>query len=204
MSTIDWRLLSEVFVVLFVIMDPPGTIPVFLALTEAQTAKQRARAARQATFVSLGVILVFALFGQSILDYLHISLPALQASGGLLLLLIALELLTGKFDEDPKGREGVNVALVPLGIPLLAGPGAIVATMVFIHSASGAAEFSAIYLGIIAVHITIFAALRFSNVIHRILGASGTILVTRIAGILLAAIAVQLIADAVTTFMAEV
>lgn len=203
MNTVDWRLLSEVFVVLFVIMDPPGTIPVFLALTEAQTAKQRARAAVQATFVSLGVVLLFALFGQSILDYLHISLPALQASGGLLLLLVALELLTGRFDEDPKGREGVNVALVPLGIPLLAGPGAIVATMVFVHSASGVSEFSAVYLGILAVHITIFAALRFSNFIHRILGTSGTILVTRIAGILLAAIAVQLIADAVTTFMAQ-
>lgn len=201
--SIDWRLLSEVFVVLFVIMDPPGTVPVFLALTEAQTAKQRARSAIQATLVSVIVILIFAFFGQGILDYLHISLPALQGSGGLLLLLIALELLTGKF-EDPKGREDVNVALVPLGIPLLAGPGAIVATMVFIHAADGTAEFSAIYLAIAAVHIAIFAALRFANVIHRILGPSGTILVTRVAGILLAAIAVQLIADAVMSFVADI
>jgi len=178
-------------------------VPVFLALTEAQTAKQRARSAIQATLVSVVVILIFAFFGQGILDYLHISLPALQGSGGLLLLLIALELLTGKF-EDPKGREDVNVALVPLGIPLLAGPGAIVATMVFIHAADGAAEFSAVYLAIAAVHIAIFAALRFANVIHRILGPSGTILVTRVAGILLAAIAVQLIADAVMSFVADI
>ncbi|GEL46667.1 UPF0056 membrane protein [Cellulomonas hominis] len=204
MSTVlDWRLLSEVFITLFVIMDPPGTVPIFLGLTGAMTRLQRNRAARQAILVAFGVILVFAVFGQSLLSYMHISLPALQASGGLLLLLVAMELLTGKAEEpQPSGNAKVNVALVPLGTPLLAGPGAIVAVMVFVQQSDGTlADWLAIALGIVLVHITLWLAMRFAGVIHRLLGESGTTLVTRIAGLLLAAIAVQLVADAVVAFV---
>lgn len=199
----DPRLFATVFITLFVIMDPPGTVPIFLGLTSAMSAKQRNRAARQAVLVALGVIATFALFGQSILNYLHISLPALQASGGLLLLLVAMELLTGKMEEPkPSGSGSVNVALVPLGTPLLAGPGAIVATMVFVQGTDGtAADWVSIALGVVAVHVTLFLVMRFANVIHRVLRESGVILVTRIAGLLLAAIAVQLIADAVEAFI---
>jgi len=93
-AVFDAQLLAEVFVTLFVIMDPPGTVPVFLGLTGTMTAKGRNRAARQAILVAFGVIVTFALFGQQVLDYMNISLPALQASGGLLLLLVAMELLT--------------------------------------------------------------------------------------------------------------
>src|SRR5690606_19020638 len=100
MSTVlDAQMLAEVFITLFVIMDPPGTVPIFLGLTGAMTGRQRNRAARQAILVAFGVIVSFALFGQQLLSYMHISLPALQASGGLLLLLVAMELLTGKTEE---------------------------------------------------------------------------------------------------------
>ena len=200
---IDGYLFASVFITLFVIMDPPGVVPIFLGLTGAMTRQQRNRAARQAVLVALGVIVAFALFGQSLLDYMHITLPALQASGGLLLLLIAMELLTGKMEEpQPSGNGKVNVALVPLGTPLLAGPGAIVATMVFVQqSDKTVADWVAIAAGVVAVHVALYLAMRFANVIHRILGDSGTILVTRIAGLLLAAIAVQLVADAVTAFI---
>ncbi|HEY0187692.1 MAG TPA: MarC family protein [Cellulomonas sp.] len=201
---IDWRLLSEVFITLFVIMDPPGTVPIFIGLTGAMTRDQRNRAARQAIAVAFGVIVVFAVFGQSLLSYMHISLPALQASGGLLLLLVAMELLTGRSEEpQPSGNSKVNVALVPLGTPLLAGPGAIVATMVFVQQSDGTlADWVAIALGILAVHLCLWLAMRFAGSIHRLLGDSGTTLVTRIAGLLLAAIAVQLVADAVKAFIA--
>ncbi|WP_438501607.1 MarC family protein [Cellulomonas carbonis] len=195
-------MLAEVFVTLFVIMDPPGTVPIFLGLTGAMTGRQRNRAARQAILVAFGVIVSFALFGQQLLSYMHISLPALQASGGLLLLLVAMELLTGKMEEPaPSGTKGVNVALVPLGTPLLAGPGAIVATMVFVQRAEEPAHWVAIALGILAVHLCLWLSMRFANVIHRVLKDSGTILITRIAGLLLAAIAVQLVADAVFAFI---
>lgn len=199
----DPRLFSEVFITLFVIMDPPGAVPIFLALTSTSTRAQRNRAARQAVLVALGVIIGFAVFGQQLLSYMHISLPALQASGGLLLLLVAMELLTGKMEEpQPSGAKGVNAAIVPLGTPLLAGPGAIVATMVFVQGSDGdAAAWTSIVLALLAVHVCLFLAMRFANVVHRVLGDSGTILISRIAGLLLAAIAVQLVADAVIAFV---
>lgn len=199
---IDIRLAAEVFITLFVIMDPPGTVPLFLGLTGTMTAKERHRAARQAVLVAAGVILGFALFGQQLLNYMHISLPALQASGGLLLLLVAMELLTGKF-EDPQAPAGnVNVAMVPLGTPLLAGPGAIVASMLFVQRVDGSLQdWLSVALGFAGVLFSLWLAMRFAGMVLRVLGESGTILVTRIAGLLLAAIAVQLVADAIIAFV---
>jgi multiple antibiotic resistance protein len=196
------KLFIEVFVTLFVIMDPPGTIPLFLSLTNGRTNAMRRRLAWQAVLVAFFVITVFALFGQSILNYLGITLPAMQAAGGLLLLLVALELLTGKAD-DPAETSNVNVALVPLGTPLLAGPGAIVATIVFVRGVDGAADGLTIAAAIVAVHLVLWLFLRFSVGIIKVIRESGVTLISRIAGLLLSAIAVQLIADAVTAFIAE-
>jgi multiple antibiotic resistance protein len=196
----NWQLFVEGFVTLFVIMDPPGTIPLFLALTANLRPGERRRAAWQAVAVSLAVIVAFALFGQAILNYLNISLAALQGAGGLLLLLVALELLTGKLD-DPQTAQGGNIAMVPLGTPLLAGPGAIVATMVFVQGSDDLPDFLAIGLAIVAVHLVMWAFLRYSVVIRRLLKDSGILLVSRIAGLLLAAIAVQLVAEAVRAFV---
>jgi multiple antibiotic resistance protein len=200
-EVVDGTLLASVFVTLFVIMDPPGTIPLFLALTSGGTPGQRKRAAWQAVAVAFLVIVSFALFGRQLLAYLNISLPALQCAGGLLLLLVALELLTGKEDE-PTETKDVNVALVPLGTPLLAGPGAIVATMVFVEQIDNVATFVAVALGVLGVHVMLWAFMRYSVVILRILHESGVTLVTRISGLLLSAIAVQLVADAVRAFIA--
>jgi multiple antibiotic resistance protein len=136
MSLFDATLFGSVFVTLFVIMDPPGITPIFLALSSGRPAKVQRRMAWQATSVALGVIAVFGVFGQQILDYLHVSVPALMVAGGLLLLLIALDLLTGKADE-PTQTKDVNVALVPLGMPLLAGPGAIVTVILAVQKAHG-------------------------------------------------------------------
>ena len=198
----DPRFFGEAFVTLFVIMDPLGTIPVFLGLTGGFTMRGRARAAGQAVLVSLGVIVSFALFGQQILDYLGIGIPALQGAGGLLLLLVALDLLTGRA-EDPQRVQDVNVALVPLGTPLLAGPGAIVATIVFVRRADGVPDYVSLALAILAVHLALFLALRFSGGIIRVIRDSGIVLVSRIAGLLLSAIAVQLVADSILGFIAE-
>ena len=198
---VSGALLAEVFVTLFVIMDPPGTIPLFLALTSRVSPSQRKRAAWQAVAVAFLVIVSFALFGRQLLTYLNISLPALQCAGGLLLLLVALELLTGK-DEVPTETQDVNVALVPLGTPLLAGPGAIVATMVFVEQVDNAPTFAAVALGVVGVHVMLWAFMRYSVVILRIIRESGVTLVTRISGLLVSAIAVQLVADAVRAFIA--
>jgi multiple antibiotic resistance protein len=194
-------LLAEVFITLFVIVDPPGTIPLFLALTSGVSPRQRKRAAWQAVAVAFLVIVSFALFGRQLLTYLHISLPALQCAGGLLLLLVALELLTGK-EETPNSAKDVNVALVPLGTPLLAGPGAIVATMVFVERIDDWPTFAAVALGVIGVHLMLWLFMRYSVVILRLIKESGVTLVTRISGLLLSAIAVQLVADAIRAFIA--
>jgi multiple antibiotic resistance protein len=197
----DVKLFTEVFITLLVIMDPLGTIPLFLALTGGRNPKARRRLAWQAVLVAMAVIAAFALFGQQLLRYLGISVPALQGAGGLLLMLVALELLTGKQgsgrnDDVPE----VNVALVPLGTPLLAGPGAIVATIVFVRRAHGFADADAIVVGIVAVHVVLYLALRFAGVILRVIREGGVTLVTRISGLLLSAIAVQLVADSAIAF----
>jgi MarC family membrane protein len=195
----DVKLFTEVFVTLLVIMDPVGTVPLFLALTSGRTSRARKRLAWQAVVVAMSVIAAFALFGQQILGYLGITVPALQGAGGLLLILVALELLTGKQDR-PEDVPDVNVALVPLGTPLLAGPGAIVATIVFVRRAHGIGDAAAIAAGIVAVHLVLFLALRFAVVILRLIREGGVLLVTRISGLLLSAIAVQLVADSVIGF----
>jgi multiple antibiotic resistance protein len=192
----------EVFVTMLVITDPPGIVPVFLGLTRGRAPKDRNRLAWQAAVVAFGVIVVFALFGRSILDYLGVGLPALEGAGGLLLLLVSLELLTGKASE-PTDREleKANVAFVPLGTPLLAGPGAIVAVMLYVQRVHGASNGFALAGAILAVAVVAWLAMRFAMVVHRVLTDNGVELLTRIAGLLLAAIAVQLVANSVIAFV---
>jgi multiple antibiotic resistance protein len=195
------KFFTEVFVTLLVIIDPPGTVPVFLGLTRGRSARARHRLAWQAALVAFGVIVAFALFGQTILHYLGVGLPALEGAGGLLLLLVSLELLTGKASEPTsEERARTNVAFVPLGTPLLAGPGAIVATMLYVRQVHGVGNFVALALAIAAVFIVIWLAMRFSTVIQRVLTDNGVELLTRIGGLLLSAIAVQLVATAVLAF----
>ena len=190
------------FVTLFVIMDPPGATPIFLGLVADKSPRVRRILAIQAAAVSLLVISIFALFGRFILDYLNISMEALQAAGALLLLLVALELLTGdtsKYSDDANS----NVALVPLGTPILAGPGAIVATMIFFQQANTPEMAIGLIAAVIAVHVAIAAALMASTTILKVIKESGVTLVARIAGLLLAAIAVQMLVDAIRVFVAN-
>jgi multiple antibiotic resistance protein len=190
-------------ITLTVIMDPPGNIPVFLSLVGRRSREARNKAARQGVLVSLAVITLFAVAGEAILSYLGIGIPALQGAGGLLLLLIALDLLTGKGATEPEAVEDVNIALVPLGTPLLAGPGAIAATIVFVRQADGQiGNYLALAAAILTVHVINYLVLRYSGLVIRVIKDSGIVLVAKIAGLLLAAIAVQLVAESVKGFIA--
>ncbi|VEG27183.1 MarC family protein [Actinomyces howellii] len=202
-SVLDLTLLATSFTTILVIQDPLGAIPIFLSLTSRQTDAERRRSAWHATLVSFAVILLFAIFGRYILMFLGITVPALQISGGLLLLLVALELLTGKIEETPDSEgANTNAALVPLGTPLLAGPGAIVAAMVAVESArTPVIGWMSITAAIIVTHVVIWLTLRFSVGLHRLLGDSAIRVLTRIFGLLLAAIAVQMMADGVFAYI---
>ena len=206
MNEIDWIDLTfglQALVTLIVIMDPPGATPLFLSLVSDKTIREQRRLAWQAALTSFLVITIFALFGQWILDYLKISLPALKGAGGLLLLLVSLELLKGETKKKLEGSDS-NVALVPLGTPLLAGPGAIVAIMLFVQEANTdgdtAPKALALTVAVLLVHILIGLTLMFSTKIVSVIKESGVDLLARIAGLLLAAIAVEMLISAIKEF----
>lgn len=190
------------FVTLLVILDPPGATPIFLGLVADRTPKERIKLAWQAATVSLIVITFFSLFGRFILEYMNVSIEALQAAGGLLLLYVSLELLTGS--QGGVGSESdKNIALVPLGTPLLAGPGAIVATMIFVQQVDSPAMGIGLVLAVLGVHIVIAISLMASTTILKVIKDSGVTLLARIAGLLLAAIAVQMLVDAIKVFTSQ-
>ncbi|NSC23743.1 MarC family protein [Streptomyces albus subsp. chlorinus] len=196
----DFALFGSVFLTLFVIMDPPGITPIFLGLTSGRPVKVQRRMAWQAAAVAFGVITLFGICGKQILDYVHVSIPALMVAGGLLLLLVALDLLTGKSDE-PTQTKDVNVALVPLGMPLLAGPGAIVSVILAVQHADGWGGQLSVWTAIVAMHLVLWLVMRYSLLIIRIIKDGGVVLVTRLSGMLLSAIAVQQIAGGITQFI---
>ena len=201
-------LFVEVLVTMAVIMDPIGNVPIFASVTRRLSEPARHRAAALAVVTAAIIIAVFAAAGQRILLYLDVSLSALRGAGGLLLLLVALELLTGSDDADSSDAldpdDHVAVAMVPLGTPLLAGPGAIVAPIVFVNRADDARSYLAVAAGAVVVLIAVYLAMRFASVLMRVLRRSGVLLLSRVAGLLLAAIAVQMLADAVIEFARQV
>ncbi|MEN9679796.1 MAG: hypothetical protein RLZ57_925 [Actinomycetota bacterium] len=192
----------QAFVTLFVIMDPPGVSPIFLSIVGSRPKAEIRKLAIQAALTSLIVITTFALFGRLILNYLNISIQAMQIAGGLLLLMVSLELLSGKESEERKVTN-TNVAMVPLGTPLLAGPGAIVAIMIFVQKISDSGQTTALITATILIHAVIALVLIGSASIVRVIGKSGITLVARIAGLLCAAIAVQMLVDAITTIVSQ-
>lgn len=199
------NLFGEVVVTMLVILDPPGNTPIFLAVTQRLSEKERHRAAYLAIGTAFLVISIFAIGGQTILNYLHVSVPALQGAGGLLLLLVALQLLYGKGHEESfevaSPEQRTSIAMVPLGTPLLAGPGTIVATIVFFQRAEGAGQWFSVLAGIAVALSVSLLALRFSGLVVKLVRPAGVILLARVAGMILAAVAVQMIADSVTSFV---
>jgi multiple antibiotic resistance protein len=182
----------QAFVTLLVILDPPGATPIFLGVLRNRTRSERTRAAWQAASTSLFVITIFALFGQFIVNYLDISMPALQGAGGLLLLLVSLDLLKGH-DANMNGDIEKNLALVPLGTPLLAGPGAIVTIMLFAQDVNSSSMAVALALAVIGAHLVIGLTLMFSTHVVKLIRESGVMLLAKVAGLLTAAIAFEML-----------
>ena len=190
----DWQLLGETYLTLVVIMDPIGAIPVFIALTAKLSSAERRAAALRAVVAAAVLVLGFALVGRFVLEYLHVSVDSLSIAGGLLLLLVALEMLRGL---DTPEAETTDVALVPLAVPLVAGPGAIATVIVLVQSNPEAAERVSVGVGIVAALATVGVALLAAELISRVLPEALVGFLTRVFGLLLSAIAVQLVVDGV-------
>jgi multiple antibiotic resistance protein len=199
LATSPWTFGIQAFITLAVIMDPPGATPIFLSLVGDRSAKVRKKLALQAALVSFFVIVLFAIFGKLILSSLHISIFGLQGAGGLLLLLVSLQLLMGWGENTVEGKDE-NLALVPLGTPLLAGPGAIVTTMIYVDKASTISMKFSLGLAIVAIHIFVALSLLSSELIIRLVKESGVRLLARIAGLLLAAIAFDMVIQSIKGF----
>lgn len=195
-----WRTFGQSFVTLLVILDPLGNIPVFLALTKRYEPKARHRAAYVSVLVAGAILAGFAGFGDALIRYLSISLQSLMVAGGVLLFLVALDMLRG---ADPliAVPDEVSIALVPLGTPFLAGPGAIVATIVLVRQHHGVGQWLAVVAGAALALLVVLAALRFAAALGRAVRPSAIHFLTRIMGLLLTAVAVQLVADAVAVWV---
>jgi multiple antibiotic resistance protein len=190
----DWQAAGETFVTLAVIMDPVGVAPIFVVMTARQTAGARRRAAIRAVLAAAALILGFALTGGLVLDYLNVSVDSLSIAGGLLLLLVALEMLRGMdYPEDGDGVE--DVALVPLATPLLAGPGAIATVIVLMRQSDDGGERAAVIAGILGALLLVGAVLLLAERLSRLVPDAISHFLTRVFGLLLSAIAVQLVVD---------
>ncbi|WP_456486553.1 MarC family protein [Candidatus Alkanophaga liquidiphilum] len=182
------EILVKSFIMLFVIMDPPGNVPVFLAITKDMGESERKKEFNEAILVAAVLLLVFAFLGRLILEALGISIESFMIAGGILLLFTALDLLRG---EKQYVRE-TDVGAVPLGTPLLAGPGAI--TTVMIIQSWG---FFIVLFAIMSAIVATKVILDFSAQIYKILGREGSEVLSRIMGIIVAAIAIEFISKGV-------
>jgi len=186
---VDASVLIKTFVAVFVLADAIGNVPVVLVLTKGMEPEQRNKVIDKAILVAIAVLLIFAFGGQFILSYLDISMGSLRVAGGLLLLLISLQMLQGDLDTPVIDKER-DVAITPLALPLLAGPGTLT-TVMLLMSESPNPHISVI-VGIVAAMFVSWLILRQANFIDQWFGAEGEVIVTQLLGFLLAALAVEI------------
>ncbi|MGE5319788.1 MAG: MarC family protein [Hyphomicrobiaceae bacterium] len=199
----DFLELVKAALALFAIVDPVGVIPIFLLATQGYTLAQSRTAARIAALTVLGVLTLFTFAGGAMLMFFGIRLAAFSVAGGLLLLLLALSMVQAHVspqrqtkDEAVEAEERDAVGVVPLGIPLLAGPGAITHVIVAASAAKGEVLHKvALLIPVALVALSVWLAFRAAPVISRRLGKTGIHVVTRLMGLIIAAISVEMIAD---------
>ncbi len=201
---IDMAFLITAFVALFVVIDPIGLTPLFVTLTQGMTAKTRRAIALRSCLVAFAILTAFAFFGEAVLGFVGISMPAFRIAGGALLFLTALDML---FERRAPRREGQaeeedrpDPSVFPLALPLISGPGSI-ATVILLSSQHpewlGLAAVIGVAFAVIAVVFLFFLA---SGMLERLLGKTGINIATRLLGMLLAALAVQFILDGLSAF----
>jgi len=197
----DTAFLITAFATLFVVIDPPGLVPMFIALTTGMTPEQRRKMALRACVIAAVLLTLFGIAGEAVLGFIGISLPAFRIAGGLLLFLTALDML---FERRTQRREGQHAdpdhdpSVFPLATPLIAGPGAIATMILLVGQGGGSWAVTFAVLGLmLAMMVATFLFLLASPPLERLLGRTGTIVITRLLGMLLAALSVQFVIDGV-------
>ncbi|MDV7142805.1 MarC family protein [Tropicimonas sp. TH_r6] len=195
----DMTFYISAFVALFVIIDPIGLAPVFLALTHGSDKAERSAIGRRAVLIGFGLLMLFGLLGEAVLNFVGISMPAFRIAGGVLLFLTALDMLferrTKRRDSTAEEEERPDPSVFPLAIPLLAGPGAITTMILLVGQTDGPLEASGVFVAMALVLAVVAIMFRSAGLLERALGRTGTVVATRLLGMLLAALAVQFVLD---------
>ena len=187
------------FTTIFVIVDPPGNIPMFIALTERLNHEEREKVSKKSTIIAAGILLFVAITGDFILDVFHISIDGLRIAGGILLFAVALDILMGSRSKEIYARRGLrhididSLAVFPIALPLYTGPGAITATIVLNAEATDIISKVLLILAIILVYVIVRLTHIYSEQIIRVLGKSGSDIIARLMAIFLAAIGVEFV-----------
>jgi len=198
---------ATVFATFLVIIDPVGTLPLFVALTHRQRKEQRRITATRAIAVAAITLAVFALAGQLLLRLLGITLPAFRIAGGILLLLLSIDMVFARRSgirwttdaETEEAEESVDVAVFPLAIPLIAGPGALTSVILLMGRANGDIMLQAIVIGLMLLVLALcLLSFLFALPLMERLGVTGINVVGRVFGVVLAALAVQNVLDGAT------
>jgi multiple antibiotic resistance protein len=197
------ELFVSAFITLFVVIDPPGCAPIYAGLTKGASAAQSRSMAVRATLIASAILLVFAMFGQDLLGALHIELDSFRIAGGLMLFWIAFEMVFEKRTQRREQRvekliatpEIEDVSVFPMAMPMLAGPGAIAAVMLLMNEAEGLNESLVVLAALGAVMALVMAGLILAAPLIRLLGDKVEAVVTRLLGVLLAALAAQYVID---------
>ncbi|MCT4557401.1 MAG: MarC family protein [Pelagimonas sp.] len=200
----DSAFLVSAFATLFVIVDPIGLTPLFIALTQGVSRRQRRQMALRACGIAFVLLTLFSLFGESVLGFIGISMPAFRIAGGALLFLTALDML---FERRSKRREDQadeedhdDPSVFPLAMPLISGPGAIATMILLTGQTDTLFEWSSVMLVLMAVILIVLCLFLLADHIERALGRTGIVVVSRLLGMLLAALSIQFILDGLRDF----
>ena len=197
MSAVEFGVnLAKAVIVLFIIVDPLGDIPIFMSLMESMTGVQKRKVFNTAVIIGSILLLVFAFTGQEIFAIFGVSLYAFEVAGGILLLIIAMRILiSGSMHEENSSPESIGA--VPIAMPLLVGPGAITTTIFNLQ----AYDVFVTALSVVIVMVIVWVILRYVDSIYRFLGKTGSLVIARVVSLLIAALAVQYILNGVEQFV---
>ena len=198
-----FELFLSAFITFFVVIDPPGCAPIYASLTKGASSAQRRNMAFRAIFVASLILLVFALFGEELLAALHIELNSFRIAGGIMLFLIAIDMVFEKRTERREERaqkiidtpEIEDVSVFPMAMPMIAGPGSIASVMLLMAQNDGLDRAGIILAALAAVLVLTLLALLAAGPLMRVLGANAEAVITRLLGVLLGALAAQFVID---------